>query len=383
MPWKEVSIMDEKIRFISDYLNGILTMTDLCDRYNISRQTGYKWIHRYIEEGTAGLENRPRAPRSHPKKTSQEMEAAILAVRRKHPRWGASKILTMLERQRQPGPLPGRTTVTAILTRNGCVTSPRKRVHRAHAGKPETVATTPNQLWAAACKGQFKTLDGIYCYPLTVTDSYSRYILSILALPSTALKATQAEFRRLFETYGLPERIRPDNGTPVASIALGRLSALSVWWIQLGIRPDLIEPGHPQQNGRHERMHRTLKAETTRPPEANLTAQQQRFDACRQEFNEVRPHEALQQATPAAVYVASAKKWPDRVKTLDYPPHYEVRIVSKNSGIRWKCQWVSVSPLLAGQPIGLEEVAEGLWDVWDGPVWLGRLDERVWRIVDH
>ncbi len=382
MPWKKVSIMDEKIRFISDYLNGVFTMTDLCDRYHISRETGYKWVHRYEEEGAAGLEDRSRAPRSHPKKISPEMEEAILAVRRKHPRWGASKILTMLERQRQPGPLPGRTTVTAILTRNGCITSPRKRVHRAHAGKPATVATAPNQLWAADFKGQFKTLDGIYCYPLTVTDSYSRYILSILALPSTALKATQAEFRRLFETYGLPKRIRTDNGTPFASIALGRLSTLSVWWIQLGIRPDLIEPGHPQQNGRHERMHRTLKAETTRPPEADLTAQQLRFDAFQQEFNAVRPHEALQQATPASIYTPSTKKLPETLKTLDYPPHYEVRSVSKNSGIRWKSQWVSVSHLLAGQPIGLEEVGDGLCDVWYGPVWLGRLDERLWRIVD-
>jgi len=383
MPWNEVSVMDEKIRFISDYLNGVLTFTEVCHRYGISRETGYTWVHRYEEEGASGLEERARIPRHCPHKTSPEMEEAILAVRRKHPRWGAKKILQMLERQRQPGPLPGKTTVTNILTRHGRITSPRKRLHRAHAGKPDTEPTAPNQLWTADFKGQFKMANGEYCYPLTVMDAYSRYILSILALPSTALKATHAEFRRLFQTYGLPDRIRTDNGTPFASIALGRLSTLSIWWIRLGIRPELIEPGHPQQNGRHERMHRTLKAETTHPPEADFSAQQQRFDAFRQEFNDIRPHEALQQATPASVYHASEKSLPETLKKLDYPAHYEVRIVSTNSGIRWKSQWVSVTRLLAGERIGLEEVDDGLWAVWYGPIWLGRLDERLWRIVDH
>jgi transposase InsO family protein len=382
MPWNKVEPMDEKIRFISDYLNRVFTFTELCDRYKISRKTGYKWVHRYEEAGASGLEDRARIPRRCPHKTPDAVEEAILEIRRKHPRWGAKKILAMLRRQRQPDPLPNKTTVANILKRHGCVQSPRKRIHRAHPGKPETEATSPNQLWSVDFKGQFKMGNGQYCYPLTIMDSASRFLLSILALDSTALKATQQEFRRLFRTYGLPNRIRSDNGTPFASIALGRLSTLSVWWIRLGIQPDLIEPGHPQQNGRHERMHRTLKAATTRPPEANLSAQQQRFDAFRQEYNDVRPHEALQQATPASVYTPSSKKLPKRIKSLDYPAHYEVRIVSKNSGIRWKSQWVSVTRLLAGLPIGLEEVDEGQWDVWFGPVWLGRLDERLWRIVD-
>jgi putative transposase len=383
MPWKTVSVMDEKIRFMSDVLNGVLSFTDICERYGISREAGYKWVHRYEEEGAAGLEDRARIPRHCPHKTPPEVEDAILAVRRKHPRWGARKILTMLERERHPGPLPGKTTVTNILARNGLVQPRRTRIHRAHAGKPDTEATAPNTLWTVDFKGQFKTLDGVYCYPLTVMDACSRYILSILALPSTAYQATRKEFRRLFQAYGLPERIRSDNGTPFASIALGRLSQLSIWWIRLGIVPELIEPGQPQQNGRHERMHRTLKAETTRPPEATMTAQQQRFDAFRQEFNAVRPHEALKQATPASVYSPSSTKLPRRIKSLDYPSHYEVRVVSTNSGIRWKSQWVSVTRLLAGKRIGLEEVGEGLWDVWFGPIWLGRLDERLWRIVDH
>jgi putative transposase len=383
MPWKTVRPMDEKIRFISDYLNRVFTFTELCDRYHISRKTGYKWVHRYEEDGAAGLEDRARSPRRSPYKVPTEIEEAILTVRRQYPTWGAKKILAMLERQCQPGSLPHKSTVANILKRHGCVQSPRKRVHRAHPGKPETEATRPNELWSADFKGQFKLGNGQYCYPLTIMDSASRYVLSILALPSTALGATQREFRRLFDCYGLPARIRTDNGTPFASIALGRLSTLSVWWIRLGIWPDLIEPGHPEQNGRHERMHRTLKAAATRPPAAEMTAQQQRFDSFRQQFNEVRPHEALHQATPASIYTPSARKLPTRLKkSLDYPPHYEVRIVSTNSGIRWKSRWVSVTRLLAGLPIGLEAVDEGQWDVWFGPVWLGRLDERLWRIVD-
>ena len=210
----------------------------------------------------------------------------------------------------------------------------------------------------------------------------SRYLFTISGFLSPDLARTKPAFERLFTTYGLPDRIRTDNGTPFASTALGRLSQLSVWWIQLGIVPELIELGHPEQNGRHERMHRNLKAEATRPPEADVTAQQQRFDVFRQEFNQARPHEALKQATPASVYTVSAKKMPSTLKSLDYPPHYEVRIVSTNSGIRWNSGWVSVSHILAGQAIGLEAVDDGLWEVWYGPVRLGRLHEDLMAILD-
>jgi transposase InsO family protein len=304
-----------------------------------------------------------------------------LEIRRKHPTWGAGKILAILAQQQRPEPLPSPSTITRLLRRHGCITRPRRRRRRAHPGKPATVVSRPNQFWCADFKGQFKTLDGVYCYPLTVTDAYSRYILDITGLRSPDLAGTKPAFQRLFETYGLPDRLRTDNGTPFASTALGRLSQLSVWWIQVGIVPERIEPGKPEQNGRHERMHRTLKAETTRPPEADLAAQQQRFDAFRQEFNEVRPHEALQQVTPASVYTPSIQTLSAPKKLLDYPAHYEVRVVSTNSGIRWKNHWVSVSHVLAREPIGLEELDEGLWEVWYGPIRLGRLDERLMRIV--
>lgn len=375
--------MDEKIRFMSDYLNGVFTFTDLCERYGISRKTGYKWVDRYIEEGAAGLEDRPRTPHTSPHKTPSALEDIVVSIRQKHPTWGPDKILVILEKQRRPEKLPSPSTITRMLRRRGCITPRRRRRQRGHSGKPSTEPTAPNQLWCADFKGQFKTLDGVYCYPLTVTDAFSRYILAIVGLLSPDLIGTKAVFQRLFETHGLPERIRTDNGTPFASMALGRLSQLSVWWLQVGITPELIELGHPEQNGRHERMHRTLKAETTHPPEADLTAQQHRFDTFRQEFNHERPHEALKQATPASVYTPSATTLAAPKKLLDYPPHYEVRVVSTNSGIRWKNAWVSVSHLLAGQPIGLEELDEGLWDVWYGPVRLGRLDEGLMRIVDR
>lgn len=197
----------------------VFTFTELCDHYQIRRKTGYKWVHRYEEDGAAGVEDRARSPRRSPSKVPLEIEEAILTVRREHPGWGPKKILTMLERQRQAGPLPHRATVAKILQRHGCVKSPRKRVHRAHPGKPDTEPTRPNHLWSVDFTGQFTLGTGAYCYPLTVMDSASRYVLSVLALPPTALEATQREFRRLFRTYGLPERIRSDNGTPFASMA--------------------------------------------------------------------------------------------------------------------------------------------------------------------
>ncbi len=381
MTWKQVLPMDEKVRFISDYLNGVFSFTELCARYGISRKTGYKWVDRYVEGGAGALEDRPRTPRSSPRRTPAETEQAILEIRRKHPTWGGAKILVMLERRRHPGPLPCRSTVAEILKRHGCIAPARSSRRRAHPGPPTTEAKAPNQLWSADFKGQFKTRDGRYCYPLTVTDAFSRSILSIRGMLSPITALTKQEFQRLFRNYGLPERIRTDNGTPFASTALGRLSQLSVWWIRLGIVPELIEPGKPQQNGRHERMHRTLKAETTRPPEADLAAQQQRFERFRHEFNVVRPHEALGQATPASRYTPSPRKLSALKKSLDYPGHYEQRLVSANGGIRWRNDWVNVTRLLAGNFVGLEELDDGLWEVYYGPVRLGRLDEGIMRIV--
>jgi hypothetical protein len=241
----------------------------------------------------------------------------------------------------------------------------------------------PNDLWCADFKGEFKTGDGIYCYPLTVTDDHSRYLLGCQGLLSTKVVEAKPVFTRLFKEYGLPKRIRTDNGVPFATNTLARLSKLSAWWVRLGILPELIEPGKPQQNGRHERMHRTLKAETTRPPAGSCRAQQRKFNGFREEFNQERPHEALDMQTPASCYAPSPREMPNRLPPLEYPDRYEVRYVSANGGIRWKNHaWVNVSTVCIGEYVGLEEIDDGVWDVYFGPLRLGRLHDRLMRIED-
>lgn len=219
--------------------------------------------------------------------------------------------------------------------------------------------------------------------PLTLVDGYSRYLLACQGLRSTAVVGARPVFQRVFEEYGLPRIIRTDNGVPFATTALGRLSLLSVWWIRLGIYPELIEPAHPEQHGRHERMHRTLKAEATRPPSGNLSAQQVRFNRFRREYNDDRPHEALDQETPASAYRPSFRPLPLKLAPIEYPGHFEVRLVSRNSGIRWNHHWVCVTHTLAGEYVGLEEIDDGIWEVYVGSFTLGRMDERILRIEDH
>jgi transposase InsO family protein len=386
MPWKEVKTMDERIGFISDYLNQYFTITELCKRYNISRTTGYKWIDRYIHSGPDALLNRSRKPHHSPTKTPDEIENEILNLRSKHPSWGAKKLLWRMEKDHPDWTLPANSTTSLILKRNGCVKKRRRSMKRFHPGRPMCPIMESNDTWTADFKGQFKTRDGIYCYPLTIADQYSRYLLACDGLLSTRHIPAKPVFKRLFEVYGLPKRIRTDNGNPFASIALGRLSRLSVWWIRLGIMPELIEPGHPEQNGIHERMHRTLKQETVIPPAKDLKKQQERFDQFRNEFNYDRPHEGLDMNPPSEIYQPSLRHMPKKLPQVEYPSHFEVRLVSKNCGIRWKDSWrkgrVCVSHLLAGEYVGLEEVDNGLWNVYFGPVWLGRLDEKTMQIID-
>jgi len=245
-----------------------------------------------------------------------------------------------------------------------------------------STCTAPNAVWTADFKGQFRLGDGTLCYPLTIADGYSRMLLSCRALTTTQGVESRPVFRRAFQEYGLPTRIRSDNGVPFATQALGRLSPLSVWWVRLGILPDLIEPASPQQNGRHERMHRTLKRDCTRPPHHSRRAQQQRFDAWRREFNDLRPHEALGDATPASYYRPSLRPYPRRLLPLEYPGHYEIRRVSYNGGIRWRCMWVNVSQTLGGEVLGFVEIDDGEWDVYFGPLRLGRFHERTLLIED-
>jgi transposase InsO family protein len=375
--------MDQKSQFLSQYLRHTLSFAELCRRYGVSRKTGYKWIGRFRSDGTPGLLDRSRRPHAHPLQTPEAIRAALLQARRLHPTWGAKKLLKVLSKAQPSIAWPSRRTVSDLLAREGLIRLRANRRKPSHPGKPTTVATAPNQLWCVDYKGQFKTRDGKYCYPLTVTDAFSRFIIGCLALLSTESAPTQAAFLAFFRRYGLPERIKSDNGTPFASTALGRLSTLSVSWIVNGIVPELIVPGKPQQNGQHERMHRVLKAETTRPPAANLAEQQRVFDRFRREYNEVRPHEAIDLETPASRYQKSARRLASSPPPLIYPAHYETRLVSTNGGIRWNSKWVAVTTTCAGHYIGLEAVDDAIWDVYFGPIKLGRLLEAELRIEDH
>src|SRR5499427_6833333 len=382
MPWSQTTPMDQKTQFIADYLREKLSITELCALYGVSRKTGYKWIERYLERGPQGLEERSRRPQASPNQTPGPIVTALLEIRRRHPSWGARKLLSILSGREPHWALPHRSTVCDILSRHGMVPKRRQRRTIGHPGKPSSSILAPNDLWCADFKGQFKTGDGLYCYPLTVTDGYSRYLLQCQGLHSTSVAEAKPVFTRLFKEYGLPLRIRTDNGVPFATNTLARLSSLSAWWVRLGVLPELIEPGRPAQNGRHERMHRTLKAETTRPAAGSLAAQQRRFNLFREEFNHERPHEALDNATPAACYTASPRPMPERLPPLEYPDRFEVRYVSANGGIRWSSRWVNVSIVCVGEYVGLEEIDDGIWNVYFGPLKLGRLHERRMRIED-
>ena len=273
MPWKETKPMDERVRFIGGWSSDRYSMSELCRIYGISRKTGYKWAQRYEEESLDGLKDRSRRPARSPRRTEQRCVEALLAERRSHPRWGARKLLVRLRRQHPDWSWPSASTAAAIFHRHGLVEPRRRRLRGDAPGKPSFEAAHANDLWTADFKGHFRTRDRIYCYPLTVTDNYSRYILGCQALPGTLLEPTKATFTRLFKEHGLPRSIKTDNGVPFSAPTLGRLSQLSVWWLKLGVMPVLTQPGKPQQNGRHERMHKTLKDETLKPPAGNSRAQ--------------------------------------------------------------------------------------------------------------
>ena len=382
MPWRQVDPMTERLRFIRDARDRVTSFTVLCALYGISRTTGYKWLHRAEQSGIDYLQELSRRPHTCPHETPPALVARLLAARRRHPDWGPRKLLRLVRRGEREQPWPARSTVAELLRRNGLVTPRRRRRYPGHPGRPLTPMTAPNVIWTADYKGQFQVGDGRYCYPLTVQDGYSRYLLACRGLSGTTYAECRPVFERLFQEYGLPEIFRTDNGVPFATGALGRLSQLSVWWIRLGIYPERIEPGRPAQNGRHERMHRTLKRATARPPAPSPRSQQRRFDAFRHEYNALRPHEALGDETPAHVYTRSPRPYPSTLAPLEYPAHWEVRLVSANGGVRWQHCWVNVSHVLAGEYVAFTEIDDGEWELYFGPVRLGRFHERLGRIED-
>lgn len=380
MPWTHTDPMCERTKFVLAYHDGAFSMTELCQRFGISRKTGYKWIRRFDEAQFEGLHDRSRARLAIAHRTPEHLEQIFVVLRQKHPFWGARKLLAVVERRHPELSLPAASTVTEILKRHGLITPRPKRRRAVHPGARPLVAEAPNDVWCADFKGEFLLGNRRYCYPLTVSDAHSRYLLACQALPSTHCKGARSLFKRLFQEYGLPRAIRTDNGVPFASPALAGISRLSLYWMKLGIRADRIEPASPHQNGRHERMHRTLKAETTRPPENSFPEQQQRFETFRSQYNEQRPHEALQMQVPAYYYHASARALPRRLPEPEYAAHMEVRRVSAGGAIKFKSWPVFLSMVLASEQVGLEEIDEGLWNIYFGEVLLARYDERERRV---
>jgi len=369
--------MDQKVLFIADWLRGVSSMSALCDAYNISRKTGYKWLKRYDQAGVDGLNEASRKPQSSPQRTPYQIRKAILELRTcGGMTLGPKKIRALLQQRFPTEPTPSKTTIYNILHAEGVVPKQRRRQRVAPYPKPFASVRAINDVWSADFKGQFRLQNGSYCYPLIVMDHHSRYLLCCEGFEGPRFIETQAAFRQLFEEYGLPERIRTDNGVPFASRAAGGLSRLAIWWITLGILPERIDPGKPQQNGRHERMHRTLKQAATQPPEPDFPAQQKRFELFRESYNHERPHEALEQQTPGTQYQPSSREYTDKPPPLTYPEYYVIRRVQGCGVVYLRGHMVYVSHLLEGYEVGMNEIAQGVWDVYFGPVRLGRLDER-------
>ena len=373
MPWQETGVRNKRTRFVVDWERKLESMAELCRRYGVSRRTGYKWLQRYQQQGWAGWEDRSRAPRRHPLQTAAAIEQEILALRAQHTRWGAITLQARLQRAQPKVAWPAVSTIGNLLRRHG-LTVPRRR-RAAPTPSPLTAGNEPNRVWCADFKGWFRTQDGERCDPLTISDAASRYLLRCQAVAKPDGEHVQPLFEATFREFGLPRVLRTDNGPPFATLAVHGLSRLAVWWIKLGIYPERIEPGHPEQNGRHERMHRTLKQETASPPAENLRAQQRALDRFRQDYNEERPHQGLRLRTPSECYQGSGREYPSRLEEPEYPAVMEVRRVL-DGRIRWRRQRVYVGKGLNGERVGLEAVGEGLWRVWFCFYELGLFDER-------
>jgi len=377
MPWKEVKPMEQKVLFIADWIKQIHTFSELCCQYGISRKTGYKWINRFQKSGFDGLHEASRKPSQSPLQTPYPVRQAIIELRHRGRMILGPKKIQVLLQQRFPSERPpSKTTIYNILHAEGLVEPQRRRRRVAPFPQPFSKVENVNDVWSADYKGQFRMQNQSWCYPLTVMDHQSRYLLCCQALESTRFVEAQSAFKCLFQEYGLPKRIRTDNGVPFATTTVAGLSRLAIWWITLGILPERIEPGKPQQNGRHERMHRTLKQAATKPPAKDSPEQQQHFDLFVQQYNHERPHEALGQQTPGSQYQPSPRTYTETPDELTYPDYFETRAVHTNGTISCRQYMIYVGEVLKGHRVGLCEVDEGIWDVYFGPVLLGRYDER-------
>ncbi len=364
------------MRFVLEQERGLHSMTELCAMYEISRETGYYWLRRYQQRGLEALQDQERAPRQHPNQMPEEIAEAVLELRRAHMSWGPRKLKRVLEREQAQRHWPAASTIGTLLAREGLVVPRKKRRRAPPYTQPFATADGPNRVWCADFKGWFQTGDGERIDPLTITDACSRYLLRCQQVRKTSYEPVRAIFESAFRECGLPEAIRTDNGAPFASRAMAGLSRLAVWWMKLGIVPERIAAGHPEQNGRHERMHRTLKQETAMPPAANRRAQQRAFDRFRREYNEERPHEALGQETPSTVYTRSTRVYPARVPEPEYGSALRVRRVGARGVFSWKHQHVFLSETLIGEAIGLQPVDERFYTVYFAAFPIARFDSH-------
>src|ERR1039458_9252566 len=380
MPWKASSVMEEKLRFMFKHDEGE-SMSELCHQFGISRETGYVWLRRYRLTGVDGLKEHNRAARRHVNQTPEEIERMVLELRQAHMRWGPRKLKRILERDEPGRTWPAKSTIGSLLKREGLVVARKKRLRTAPYTEPLAHADEANRVWCADFKGWFRTADGERIDPLTISDAHSRYLLRCQAVEKTDTARVQAIFEAAFREYGMPQAIRTDNGPPFASRAVAGLSRLALWWIKLGIVPERIEAGHPEQNGRHERMHRTLKQEAAQPPAANRREQQRKMDRFREEYNQVRPHEALQMQTPAAVYHPSARMFPARLPEPEYPETMLVRSVRPHGHFRWKKYDVFLSEVFWGERVGLLPEDDRWFTIYFAEVPVARFDSQNLRVT--
>lgn len=383
MPWKETCAVDQRMAFVRDYLRKEASKAELCRRYGISRPTGDKWLERFTKHGLAGMEDLSSAPHCHPNQVAEELADMLIALRRRHMTWGPRKLLAYLERRYEGMKWPVASTVGDLLRRHGMAISRVRRQRTPPYTQPFGSCQEANSVWCADFKGWFRTADGMICHPLTITDAFSRYLLRCTGMQRAYTDPAKTIFESAFQEYGLPQAIRTDNGAPFASKAVGGLSRLAVWWLKLGIVPERIEPGQPQQNGRHERMHLTLKQETASPPRSTMRSQQRRFNEFREEYNEQRPHEALGQRTPAELYRQSPRPYPARISEPEYVDSMEVRFVHRNGEIKWQGRRIYFGEVLVGENVGLEPISDGYWLVFFCKMPLGVMDDRhrkVWSV---
>jgi len=380
MPWKATCPMDERMQFIARVLAGEDEMTVLCREYGVSRKTGYKWLGRYISEGGAGLAERSHAPVQHGQAHDVAVVQAVLGLRQRWPHWGPKKLRVKLVEHHPELPVPAASTIGEWLRREGVVGRSRRRRRCPPYTQPFAAVSAANDVWCTDFKGWFRTSDGRRCDPFTLTDAHSRYLLRCQAVARPDEANVRPIFEAAFKEQGLPLAIRSDNGPPFASPGVGGLSRLAVWWIKLGIRPERIVAGKPQQNGRHERVHRTLNQETATPPAASVAAQQERFDASRAVYNNERPHEALGQQTPALLYEPSPRPYPDRVEHPHYGEEVAVRRVRSTGQIKWAGELIFVGEALIGEPVGIRETEGGDWLVRYADVELGYIHPQRRRL---